>query len=70
MQNTQTVAKPSFFDDENTQNFQLWKKEAMKKPSDVHVMEGVLFKRSSRTNFWKSRYYVLFEDRLACFKVF
>jgi len=62
--------KSSFFDDDNIENVSLWKKEnSLKKLSDVKIMEGNLFKKSSRTKFWKSRYYVLFEDRLAYFKV-
>jgi len=69
MQFLDSKVKPSFFD-ENLDNFRIWKKGAsLKKPSEVRIMEGILFKRSSRTGFWKSRYYVLFEDRLAYFKV-
>jgi len=68
MQFLESKVKPSFFDD-NFDNFRIWKKGTTpKKPSDVRIMEGILFKRSSGTNFWKSRYYVLFEDRLAYYK--
>lgn len=68
MQFLESKVKTSFFDD-NLDNFRIWKKGvSLKKPSDVRIMEGILFKRSTGTNFWKSRYYVLFEDRLAYFK--
>jgi len=61
--------KPSFFDDDHPENYQFWKKgDTLKRPSDAKVIEGILFKRSSRTQFWKSRLYVLFEDRLAYHK--
>jgi len=69
MQLQDPTLRLSFFDDENLENFQFWKKNSpLKKPSDEKVIEGNLFKRSSRTNFWKSRFFVLFEDRLAYYK--
>jgi len=62
--------KPSFFDDDHPENYRFWKKgDTLKRPSTEKVIEGILFKRSSRTSFWKSRLYVLFEDRLAYHKV-
>jgi len=64
--------KPSFFDDVNisSNEYSIWKKDVPpKKASEVRITEGILFKKSSRTNFWKSRFYVLFEDRLAYYKV-
>ena len=69
--NTEKIYMPSIFDDENISNFTIWRKNAntFKKFSNTHLMEGILFKQSKRTNFWKSRYYVLFEDRLAYYKV-
>jgi len=68
-QSTEPV-KSSFFDDANIENYAFWKKKAhLKKHSDVKLMEGNLFRKSSRTNFWKSRYYILYEDRLAYHKV-
>lgn len=69
MQLREHKARPSFFDDDVLENFLLWKKSPYtKKPSEVKITEGILFKKSSKTNFWKSRYYVLFEDRIACYK--
>ena len=61
----------SIFDDENIEKFIVWKKntDSLKKLSKVHLKEGILFKKSKRTNFWKSRYYILFDDRLAYYKV-
>ena len=71
MENQLLTIKPSFFDELHPENINLWKKgPAPKKASEVRLMEGILFKKSSRTSFWKSRYYVLFEDRLAYFKVY
>ena len=69
--NTDQGYMSSIFDDDNIANFTIWRKNAntFKKFSEVRVMEGILFKQSKRTNFWKSRYYVLFEDRLAYYKV-
>jgi len=63
-------ANSSFFDDANTDNYIFWKKKApLKKHSEVKLMEGNLFRKSSkRANFWKSRYYILYEDRLAYHK--
>ncbi len=62
--------KPSFFDDPVIEDYKLWKKGVpLKKPSETRLMEGILFKKSNRTNFWKSRFYVLYEDRLAYYKV-
>ena len=62
--------KPSFFDEAPSADYVIWKKGVpVKKPSEHRLMEGILFKKSSGTNFWKSRYYVLFEDRLAYYKV-
>lgn len=62
--------KPSFFDEAPSADYIIWKKgDSVKKPSEQRLMEGILFKRSSGTDFWKSRYYVLFEDRLAYYKV-
>lgn len=70
MKNQVFTIKPSFFDEANLIDPKIWKKGiALKKPSEVRLIEGILFKRSTRTNFWKSRYYVLFEDRLAYYKV-
>lgn len=72
MQNTDFTAKPSFFDDAGPlDDFSFWKPfgSTLKKLSDVRHIEGILFKKSNRTNFLKSRYYVLFDDRLAYFKV-
>lgn len=62
--------KPSFFDDTASNDYSIWKKDVPpKKASEVRITQGILFKKSSRTNFWKSRFYVLFEDRLAYYKV-
>jgi len=59
----------SFFDDANSRSYQLWKKStSLKKPSENKIYECVLFKRSKRTNFLKSRFYVLFDDRFAYYK--
>ena len=70
MENQVFTIKPSFFDDAVSIDNKLWKKKTpLKKPSETRLIEGILFKKSSRTGFWKSRYYVLFEDRLAYFKV-
>lgn len=72
MQNTETSEKPSFFDDPGaSDDFLFWKNVSShpKKFSEVKHIEGILFKQSKRTSFWKSRYYVLFDDRLAYFKV-
>ncbi len=70
MQIQDPALRISFFDDESLENFQFWQKDVpLKKPSDVKIIEGILFKKSSRTGFWKSRYFVLFEDRLAYHKV-
>jgi len=64
------LIKPSFFDDVLIDNYTFWKKKAsLKKHSDRRLMESNLFRKSSRTNFWKSRYYILYEDRLAYYKV-
>jgi hypothetical protein len=63
--------KPSFFDDAGPlEDFSFWKplSTSLRKFSDVKHIEGILFKKSQRTSFWKSRYYVLFDDRLAYFK--
>lgn len=60
----------SFFDDTNTEGYIIWKKGVpLKKASEVRLMEGILFRKGKSTGFWKSRFYVLFEDRLAYFKV-
>jgi hypothetical protein len=70
MNPTENIIKPSFFDEQHTEDYQMWKKGVpLKKPSEIRLMEGILFKKSSRTNFWKSRFYVLYEDRLAYYKV-
>ena len=72
MINIDFVPGPSLFDEPPAlEEFMLWKPLAntLRKFSDVRHMEGILFKRSKRTNFWKSRYYVLFDDRLAYYKV-
>lgn len=72
MDNNQTTesTKSSFFDDTNIENYAFWKKKAhLKKHSDVKLMEGNLFRKSSKKDFWKSRYYILYEDRLAYHKV-
>ena len=66
------VIQPSFFDDPGPlEDFSFWKplSSSFRQVSTVKIMEGNLFKRSSWANFWESRYYVLFEDRLACFEV-
>jgi len=61
--------KPSFFDDTAPSEYSIWKKDVPpKKASELRITQGILFKKSSRTNFWKSRFYVLFEDRLAYYK--
>lgn len=63
----------SFFDDIEPSledsNFWLPSINIPKKISDVKQIEGVLFKKSKSSNFWKSRYFALFDDRLAYFKV-
>mgnify|MGYP000998716614 FL=1 len=71
MQSSEGYDKPSFFDDAGSnEDFLFWKNVSVtKKMSDVKHIEGILFKRSERTGFWKSRTYVLFDDRLAYFKV-
>ena len=65
----------SFFDDLEDKDFKIWKKintaPIKKGMSDFRIIESILFKKSSKkTNFFKSRYYVLFEDRFGYFKVF
>ena len=63
--------KTSFFDEPGPEEYKVWKKNVpLKKPSETRLMEGILFKKSNRTNFWKSRFYVLYEDRLAYYKVY
>ena len=72
LQNPEPVIRPSFFDDVGPlEDFCFWKPMAgtSKKFSDVKHIEGNLFKKSKASNFWKSRYYILFDDRLAYFKV-
>jgi hypothetical protein len=72
MQTSEKLEKPSFFDDVGANEDSLfWRNITVttKKLSDVKHIEGILFKRSKRTSFWKSRTYVLFDDRLAYFKV-
>ncbi len=72
IQDFKLFTKPSFFDDaEPLEDFSFWKplSSSLRKFSDVKHIEGILFKKSQRTSFWKSRYYVLFDDRLAYFKV-
>lgn len=65
--------KPSFFDETGPlEDSGFWRPfgSTLRKFSDVKHIEGILFKKSKRVNFsWKSRYYVLFDDRLAYFKV-
>jgi len=70
MDNQQDISiKQSFFDDAVIDNYTFWKKKAsLKKHLDTRLMESNLFRKSSRTNFWKSRYYILYEDRLAYYK--
>jgi len=70
--NIDWTAKPSFFDDYSTpEEFTFWKPltNYTRKFSEIKHIEGILFKKSQKTNFWKSRYYVLYDDRLAYFKV-
>eukprot|EP00331_Platyophrya_macrostoma_P013682 CAMPEP_0176415868 /NCGR_PEP_ID=MMETSP0127-20121128/6037_1 /TAXON_ID=938130 /ORGANISM="Platyophrya macrostoma, Strain WH" /LENGTH=596 /DNA_ID=CAMNT_0017795895 /DNA_START=34 /DNA_END=1824 /DNA_ORIENTATION=- len=65
------ITKASFFDDIGPlEEFNFWKplSSTLRRFSDIKHVEGILFKKSKRTNFWKSRYYVLFDDRLAYFK--
>ena len=70
MNNSTIKPGSSFFDDASSVDYTIWRKNAsLKKASEVRILEGILFKKSTRTNFWKSRYYVLFEDRLAYYKV-
>ncbi len=72
MQQIDFTTKPSFFDDITPlDDYIFWKPltNALKKFSDLRHIEGILFKKSKRTSFLKSRYYVLFDDRLAYFKV-
>ena len=64
----------SFFDDLEDKDFKIWKKangSPIKKPlSNSRILESTLFKKSAKkANFFKSRYYVLFEDRFGYFKV-
>jgi serine/threonine protein kinase len=68
MMNNDHTYIASIFDDD-VQDYTMWKKNpsALKKYSELKIIEGLLFKQSNRTNFWKSRFYVLFEDRLACY---
>lgn len=66
------TTKKYFFDDAATlEDLSFWKQHSNfpKKFSEIKHIEGILFKKSKKTNFWKSRYYVLFDDRLAYFKV-
>lgn len=71
MLNAESLAKPSFFDDVvGIEDYKFWKPVVPNKRfSDIKHIDGILFKRSKRTSFWKSRYYVLYDDRLAYFKV-
>jgi len=71
MQSLGDLDKPSFFDDAGShEDFSFWKQISIttRKLSDVKHTEGILFKKSKRTSFWKSRYYILYDDRLAYFK--
>ena len=36
--------------------------------SDEILIEGLLFKKSSKTEWFRNRYFVLYEDRLVCYK--
>ena len=70
MQPNSYIPTPSFFDDVNPIAYQLWKKgPPLRRPSEHRIYESILFKRSKKTNFLKSRYFILFDDRLAYFKV-
>jgi len=62
--------KTSFFDDPEDIEYKLWKELPInnKKFSDVRLYEGLLFRKSTKTNFFKSRYFILFEDRLSFYK--
>lgn len=42
------------------QNFQYF--------SDEILIEGMLFKKSSKSDWFRNRYFVLYEDRLVCYK--
>lgn len=34
------------------------------------LIEGILFKKSNKSDWFRNRYYELHQDRLVCFKVF
>jgi len=69
MHHNSYVPIPSFFDDVSPAAYQLWKKGApLRRAFENKLFENVLFKRSKRSNLLKSRYYVLFDDRLAYYK--
>ena len=59
--------KSSFFDDAESDKYVFWKDEPPKNPSGTKIVEGILFQRCSNT--LKPQFYILYEDRLAFFKV-
>ena len=64
----------SFFDDYENAAFKIWEKvnsmPVKRSISDIRILESILFKRSTKkVNFFKSRYYVLFEGKIVYFKV-
>ncbi len=68
----ESTIQTSFFDDVGPlEDFSFWKplSNSLRQFSHTRQIEGTLFKRSNWANFWESRYYVLFDDRLACFEV-
>ena len=60
----------SFFDDPDTSEYTFWIKNPKDNPMFMKLklsevrFEGHLFKKSSKSDFWKSRYFRLYYDRL------
>lgn len=77
------IAKSSFFDEfeDSHKDFEincnsLWMSEEEFKQlsenfkyfSEIVLIEGLLFKKSAKSDWFRNRYFVLYEDRLVCYK--
>ena len=65
--------KPSIFDftdKEKCKKYKIWEKIPITlKKNEVKLIEGILFKKSKKTGFWKQKVYALYNDKLVAYEV-